>query len=224
MTCLWNITVDPDYVIKVKVVYNRLTMDCSSEYARFIDGTTMDSPTMVTLCHSNQPDDPRYSTGNNILIELKTSSVKDRGAGFLVTYTAVRKAPLPYSCQKNNMVRVVNSTVRLASFNYPLSYPNNAFCRWYVAAPFSKRALLTITKVDLQNSSNCGADYISVKGSDYHSTQRLGLVCGKPKTPIVLTSSGRLLTVDFKSDWLGRYPGFEGIFGTINDGKVYEYK
>lgn len=218
MTCTWNITVDPGYVIKVKVASNKLKLGCDSdEYARFIDGGTLGSSTMFTLCNNKVPD-TAYSTGNNMMIKLKTSSLDDRGGGFFVSYMAVKRAPFSYSCTSSSGAFLKNSTYRVASFGYPLRYPNNVLCRWLYRASFGSRARLNITRLELQDSVECVADYVSVSGSDSYFSPKLGRFCGKLKTPIVLTSTGNSLMVDFRADWTGRFPGFEGILEGIRDG------
>lgn len=221
MTCIWNITVDPGYIIKVKVVSNKLKLGCdSNEYAQIIDGDTLGNSTMFTLCNSKEPDTPSYSTGNNIMIKLKTSSLDDRGGGFFLSYMAVKRAPFPYSCSSASILSTLkDSTYRLASFGYPLPYPNNLACQWLYRASFGNLARLNITKLELQDSKGCIADFVSVSGSSTYFSPKLGRFCGKPKTPIVLTSTGNALMVKFQADWTGRFPGFEGILEGIPDGK-----
>jgi len=217
MTCLWNITVDPGYVIRLSTINQYLSLTCNYEYVKVFDGSTVNGPILGTLC-SGQNIGPVYSTGNNILVKLVTGSLS-RGKGIFMTYKAVKYQKSKYRCTasivRNKIVNDPNA--KIASPWYPDWYPNNIYCIWYVFAPFGYLARMTIQQLELQDSKDCKADKLEISEAEYSTPSRT--LCGKRTSPLNITASGQVLVVKFSSDWSGQRPGFEAVFNTVKDGK-----
>ena len=180
MTCLWNITADPGFIIEIKPVSNVLTMGCESEFVKIYDGTTLDSPTLGVIC-AKKSFNYVYSSGNRVLVEMRTSSSDQRGKGFQMTYRAVKYERNNYLCSPFS--KIDKPTAKIVSQWYPIGYPNNDYCNWAFTAPFGSLARVTITRLHLQYSKDCKADYVKVLGSEYFIVPLHRTLCGERPTP-----------------------------------------
>ena len=220
MTCLWNITVDPGYVIRLTTVRNFLANSCGNEYVKAFDGSTVNNPVLGTMCVGKSMS-AVYSSGNSMIVKMVTSSVKP-GIGIFMDYQAVRYQRSKYSCRFSGQVIEIknDSNVTIVSPWYPIGYPNNIMCKWHFTAPFGYTAKVTITKLYLQDSMDCKNDRVVINGGEYsHSFPTHKTLCGVLSTPITISTAYQKLGIDFISDWRGQYSGFEAVFGTIVDGE-----
>lgn len=221
MTCIWNITVDPGYTILLSAKRNYLKVGCSSEYTKVYDGTSLSGKLLGTMCEGKDIG-VLYSSGNNMIVEMKTTSSDQRGKGILMTFRAVKyeKFDLFYCTSKNPSIKIENKeTATVMSPWFPVEYPNNARCLYMFDAPFASIAKVNITILDMQESDKCQADRLRVTGSQYFTSPERGVFCGKKDKPIHMTSSGRRLMIDFMSNWrYGQYPGFKAVFYSTEDG------
>lgn len=96
----------------------------------------------------------------------------------------------------------------LISPNYPSHYPVNNLCVWVLNTnnPYGK-VRLTFATFELEPESSCKYDYVLVRDGSSPSSHMIGKFCGSSK-PATITSSGRSLWVEFRSDSSDRRPGF----------------
>lgn len=221
MTCIWNITADPGYIIELTTKDNSLKLTCSDEYVNVYDGASLGSQMLGTMCNKKDIGIV-YSTGNSMLVKMKTSPSDSRGTGIFMTYRAVQYQRPTYVCTPDDIYSKISNTktAKVVSPWYPIGYPNNVRCFWQFTAPFTYNAKVTINKLHLQESLNCEADKIKITGGDFFTSSiPNGTLCGQLKSPVTITTSSGKLMIELRSDWRGQYPGFEAVFDSEIDSK-----
>ncbi|XP_015778341.1 PREDICTED: tolloid-like protein 2 [Acropora digitifera] len=140
--------------------------------------------------------------------------------GFTATYEAVKDVPSPYSCFDSVELGLDRNGSELASFDFPLPYPNNAKCSWVITAPIGHVVRLEFHSFALQESRGCQADYVEVKeGFGEARPTFIARFCGK-SLPLAVQSKYPKMYVDFVSDILERYPGFHAKYYFVPDPAV----
>ncbi|XP_041477095.1 extracellular serine proteinase-like [Lytechinus variegatus] len=98
-----------------------------------------------------------------------------------------------------------------ASPNYPASYDNNADCDFDFTAAEGEVISLTFNNFELESSSTCSYDSVSIYDGADSSAPLIGEYCGS-NSPGTVTSSGSSLYMKFTSDSSVTYSGFSGAF------------
>ncbi|XP_077274404.1 neuropilin and tolloid-like isoform X1 [Temnothorax americanus] len=99
--------------------------------------------------------------------------------------------------------------------NYPADYPNNVNCVRVLEA--DKGMLLKLDFRDefkLEDSPDCGFDYLEVRDGQYGYSNLLGKFCGT-NFPPEITSKTRYLWLQFHSDENIEGKGFKAVWNTI---------
>ena len=94
--------------------------------------------------------------------------------------------------------------------NFPWNYPNSKECEWHITVPWNKKVNLKFIKFDLEQSDNCGYDFVEVKYLTYYYVIRK--FCGS-QIPSSITSSSSL-RVRFNSDSGVTKSGFLAFYQT----------
>lgn len=206
-TCSWNITVTPGKF--VKLTFWTFRGLCESNYVE-VFGVTNSTRNILTerFCDEKVV----FSKGNNVQIKYSILKSIYQG-GFIASYEALDSVPARYSCSSGGYKSdLTGTTGELASFNYPLLYPNDASCSWTLEVPAGNLIQFTFHSFNLQPSKDCQADYVEVKQGRYkHNSQVIGRFCGS-SLPASFQSNYSKVFVDFVTDSSGRYPGFHASF------------
>lgn len=121
----------------------------------------------------------------------------------------------------NNNLRLSGSTGSLKS---PASYPTGLNCTWVISVPEGNIVRLSFTKFDMNYAGEC-EDHVEVFDGQFTSSKRLERFCAR-QDPLSkdLHSSGRYMTVRFKSEYRQLYfeapnehEGFEAQFRAVKD-------
>ncbi|GIX69295.1 cubilin [Caerostris extrusa] len=98
------------------------------------------------------------------------------------------------------------SDAQIMSPGYPIGYPPNSICHWLFIAPLGET--ITLTVEDFRLEENCDKDSVLVRNGYWTGAPLIGKFCGT-HAPAPITSSGRYLTVFFRTDATGSAPGFK---------------
>ncbi|XP_011665326.2 blastula protease 10 isoform X1 [Strongylocentrotus purpuratus] len=102
----------------------------------------------------------------------------------------------------------------MASPNYPADYSTNAVCFYTMVAPVGRRVELTIHHLDVEPSTQCSGDYVSVNpGSGVEVPMRL---CGSQTPGGTFVSLQNWIQMRFRSDSAGTRSGFTASYRTID--------
>ena len=162
-----------------------------------------------------------YSKGNNLLVKFSSKRRLTYSSGFFATYESVKAIPAEYSCRSSSGRRITltETSGEIASYSYPLSYPNDVKCSWKIEAPVGHLVQLTFHSFDLQQSQDCEADYVEIKHGSYSWPTVIGKFCGSSSPGDIQVNDSNVY-VDFKTDSSGKYPGFQASYKILPDRRL----
>uniref|UniRef100_A0A8C8RMM0 Metalloendopeptidase n=1 Tax=Pelusios castaneus TaxID=367368 RepID=A0A8C8RMM0_9SAUR len=115
-----------------------------------------------------------------------------------------------YNC--NRCSTILNGpSGSLSSDNNPSKHSGNATCFWLIRIP-SKQVSLNFDAFNLQSSTDCNTEYVTIyDGISKSSEVLLNKTCGT-KTPPTVTSSGKIMLVEFVRGGTGAATGFKASY------------
>lgn len=66
------------------------------------------------------------------------------------------------------------------------------------------------------NGSDCPYDFLEIRDGKFHYSHLIGRFCGRNEFPSQITSTGRYLSLRFKSDENNQYKGFKVVYSFID--------
>ena len=217
-TCTWNITVPIGQFIKLTFWKNY--GDCKENYVNVFDGTNSTRISLGKFCNK-YIEEVVFSKGNSLLVEYN-SRRKAYYNGFLATYETIKERPADYSCLGEKRL-LEDDQGEFASFSYPLHYPNNAKCSWYINRPVGFIIQLTFHSFNLQQSKNCEGDYVEIRQSkdEYEwRSELIGRFCGYSLPPVIVSNQSNVF-VKFVADMSKMYPGFHASYKVLANRKYF---
>lgn len=233
--CSWNITVPPGNF--VKVTFWEMVGSSALNYATVYDMTNSTWRTLGEYTRNDRVNE-FYSIGNSVFVEYKSMYLFYPG-GFIASFEALKATPARYRHQypcsrpwpywwSRNVVTLWGSSPgdegEFASFDYPLSYPNDIKCSWEIKARAGTVIQLTFHSFHLEpsNHGRCWDDSVLISQQSQGSgwKKRIGTFCGS-SIPAVIQSNYSSVYVDFESDSSGRYPGFHASYKILLDRKLF---
>ena len=216
-TCTWNITVPVEKFIKL--TFWKFAESCNQNYADVFDITNSASLLLAKrLCNEKVI----FSKGNNVLVKYSGVTLDQYRGGFFASYEALDAVPESYSCSDRGYISRLRATKgELASFDYPLNYPNDAECSWTIEVPAAYLVQFTFHSFDVEQSQDCRADYVEIKSGKlkfHKDVETIGKFCGFSLPPSFVSNYSRAY-VDFVSDSSGTYPGFHASFKAVPNRK-----
>ena len=229
-TCAWNITVPQGEF--VKVTFWDLGEWCPDNEAEVWDVTNSTYRRLGRYCHNYRVNE-FYSIGNNVLVRFTSTYSKEYPGGFLASYEALKAVPARYSCTKGQywwskkVVYLPAHRGDFASYDYPLSYPNDVKCSWKIEGRAEYIIRITFhsfnlgPKPDPFEGNDClfAKDYVHIAESVHEDRDSLwrssiGTFCGFSQ-PFVIQSNYSYVYVDFVTGTTGRYPGFHASYEAL---------
>ena len=217
-TCTWNITVPIGQFIKLTFWKNY--GECKENYVNVFDATNSTRTSLGKFCNK-YVEKVVFSKGNSLLVEYN-SRRKAYYNGFLATYETIKERPADYSCLGEKRL-LEDDQGEFASFSYPLYYPNNAKCSWYINRPVGFIIQLTFHSFNLQQSKNCEADYVEIRQSkDKYEwrSELIGRFCGYSLPPVTVSNQSNVF-VKFVADMSKMYPGFHASYKVLANRKYF---
>ena len=111
---------------------------------------------------------------------------------------------------------IYNNNLKLTGLSGTLRSPQERFpsdvsCTWLITVPDGKIVRLGFHKFHLRKRAACQLDFVEVlDGKDSYSESK-GRFCGS-EPPEVIWSSGRYMTVHYRTAGIRLYDGFEASF------------
>ncbi|KAG8449738.1 hypothetical protein GDO86_016398 [Hymenochirus boettgeri] len=201
--CVWLIRIPSKQVSIQFVAFDvQNTPNCASDYIKIYNGATRSDPVLwdKTCGSVNLP--PIVSTSNLMLIEFVTDGERPM-TGFKALYNTV-------SCGGT----FTSLSTTFTSPGYPTAYPSNANCTWSIMAPVGFKIVLTILSIEVELSSSCRYDSLTIYDGTNTAATVLRRACGS----LVFgnqVSTGRYMLVVFSSDASGQAKGFQVLYTTI---------
>ncbi|EZA59389.1 Cubilin [Ooceraea biroi] len=215
----WRVTVDMDSIIRVE--FSDLHMEkflttCVSN-VRIFDGYDNEAPVLLDACGYSQPE-PVVSSSNVIFIQMKAEYTR-QGMFFDLTWLQI-----PRESSENNketklsecnmevaLMSDRNHTYTFSSPGWPTGYAPNVHCNWVFTSPPGTHLVLRIITMNLEESSECIADSVSVySGYALTSTDNAKLeskLCLSNSSTALIKASN-VMTVKFDTDAFVNKTGF----------------
>ncbi|XP_076146859.1 cubilin [Alosa pseudoharengus] len=183
------------------------TTTCLYDYVKLYNGPNATFPLIGTYC-GNTPPPASMTTGTSLHVVFRSDSS--------VSYTGFRMLWYQNGCGGDLLGPHGNFT----SPGYPDKYPENRECLWYIQTASGTSITLTIYEFDVEYHPDCTYDLLEVYGGPDQSAPRLAQLCTTrpPGNPLVVSSTGNLMTVRFKSDAYVSGRGFSAKYEEIHGG------
>ncbi|XP_021927790.1 cubilin [Zootermopsis nevadensis] len=183
---------------------------CRFDYVEIRDGHNENATLLGKYCGGqDQFPNPCFMSQYNFLwLKFKTDgSISNRG--FYANYSSI-------SVECGGILKQQQGTIQTP--NYPLHYPNDHTCRWIIVGAAGTAVQLTWHSFHLEASRRtCWYDKVLVydNSSVPGHGGLMGTFCGN-SIPPVLTTTGNVMSVVFKSDYSASRKGFSAAY-TIMD-------
>ncbi|KAI5646194.1 CUB domain-containing protein [Phthorimaea operculella] len=207
MTCEYQIRTNPGTKIRInfKLFNLEVSRACKYDYLKVYDGPNENSPLVGRFCGRSFPKS--YTSSTNQMFFRFRSDASISGEGFRINYESV--------CQQV----IQGDSGYITSPGYPLSYPANRVCEYFIGTSPGKAIELTFQDFDIEDNNyfSCQYDYVEVRdGVDVNATL-LGKYCGgNDHFPPTQTSTHNYMYVRFNSDMSISGSGFYANYTTID--------
>ncbi|XP_054002675.1 cubilin [Hylaeus anthracinus] len=209
--CTWIlIAEDPGDHITLTFTHMEIKVDsldgegCESSYLEVFEGESTTAPHRIRLCENIVPL-PMTSHGN--ALTLRVYAEYDFFGHFAVTYSVLNSV-----CGGD----YTSYEGRIASPDYPNTYPLNAECVWILNSSPGNQLTLSFAEFDIQESENCDLDYLEIRENNGIG-KVITVACGTSIEPI--TSSSKLW-IKFKSDGEVVSRGFVGQYHYVKENEL----
>ncbi|MHC1707158.1 MAG: C10 family peptidase [Bacteroidales bacterium] len=199
--CSWLIA-PTDTVTKIVLSFNLFATESGNDVVTVYDGSTTSAPVLLTASGNTIPASVT-STSNRMLITF-TSNGSINDAGFFASFKSI----YPKFCQS---ATITSNSGTITDGSGPLNYLNNSTCSWTIQPPFGLNLNLNFTYFDLEPT----ADYLKVY--DLVTQALLGTFSGNTLPPQLTAPSGSMY-IEFKSNYVFGYGGFEANYSVGNIG------
>ncbi|KAG7199007.1 hypothetical protein KM043_013159 [Ampulex compressa] len=216
----WRITVEFGWLIRIVFRDMHIENIGTSCYyhIKIYDGYDDGAPILLEACGYVLPE-PIMSTSNIVYIVMTSEMVREGSRFDLSWYQIPRDTNGPdevdiklSECSEEiALMGPRNSTHSFSSPGWPHGYGNSIRCGWLFTSPPGSHLVLRITNMDLEETSDCTADSLSVYSgyaltptNDATLVQRLCF----PNSTMSLVRATNVMTVIFESDSYINKTGF----------------
>ncbi|XP_074854638.1 embryonic protein UVS.2-like [Carettochelys insculpta] len=205
---VWLIRIPANKIfLQFNSLYIQPSSDCASNHVLVYDGGSRSDIVLLNkLCRPKQLPSV-VSSGNMMLVELVSDGTTV--PTFKASYSSV---------QCGNTFTAMNG--KFESPLYPSRYPPLTDCAWIMMAPEGFKISLKIQSFHLEDSFQCQHDYLVIYDGGTTAAPLKGKYCANDLVPGFI-SSGNSLLVEFHSDSIRQYSGFqtEYSFSKYGDSK-----
>uniref|UniRef100_A0A8D2IQV5 Cubilin n=1 Tax=Varanus komodoensis TaxID=61221 RepID=A0A8D2IQV5_VARKO len=203
LNCNYIIEVDPQSVVILTFQmfdlqsYSAVAY-CPYDGVKIFKGNRVTSYPVETFCGNDIPNP--VSIFGSTLLNFYTDS-NTVGMGFLATYTVI-------PC--GGVFQGSRGTIKSPTHSFT-EYHHNMNCSYHITVGNNKIVALKFNHFDLEASSSCYKDYVSVYDGPDITSPLLGKFCGTVLPPFIKSSSNDLLLV-FRTDSYEAAGGWRASF------------
>ena len=141
------------------------------------------------------------------------SPTESRDENVLVLVNANTSSP--FCCLTDCTSNKTKPGRNISSPLYPKNYPDGVKCVWVLQAPINHTVKLDLEDFHLELDKKCFYDYMEFFDGDTEEHHLIReRMCGGPRGPQTIESTGQKLMVVFHSDKSDNYQGFRAVFET----------
>ncbi|KAG8573749.1 hypothetical protein GDO81_012532 [Engystomops pustulosus] len=205
--CNWTIQTTTGNTISYTFRTFQLDYICFYTYMKLFDGPNETAREIGTYCGTQLP--PGGTTNGTSLHVVFQSQSSSSHQGFQLIWSV-------NGCGGD--LSGPNGT--FTSPGYPMKYPNNRECIWYITASPGSSIQVTILDFDIEYHATCDYDVLEIYGGPELSSPRLAQLCTSraPGNPLQVSSTGNAVTVRFKTDASANGKGFNAAWREVPGG------
>ncbi len=200
--CSWLIA-PTDSVTKIYLTFNKLDTEDSLDVIKVYAGADTTATLLLETSGNTLPSGQITSNTNRMLITFKSNG-SNTAEGFFATY----KCNYAKFCQGTTLSTPSGS---VSDGSGPLNYNNNTTCSWTIAPATGTNMNLWFTYFDVEPTE----DYVKVY--DLASQTLLGTYSGNSLPSVITAPSGQMY-IEFKSNYIYTYGGWEALYSLGNAG------
>ncbi|XP_017269603.1 cubilin [Kryptolebias marmoratus] len=178
---------------------------CSYDYIQLYNGPNEQAPLIGKFCGTFPPP-ANSTTGSTLTMVFRTDSSIFMPGFQMMWY------------QNGCGGELSGPRGSINSPGYPVRYPDNTECIWYITSAAGSSITLTIHEFDVEFHQNCNYDVLEVYGGPDLSAPKLAELCSTTTNPMQVSSTGNLVTVRFKSDAFVSGRGFNASWEEAQGG------
>ncbi|MEE6466792.1 hypothetical protein FKM82_007053 [Ascaphus truei] len=200
LNCTYTIHTEADlYIILTFQTFElESSSSCSKDGIKIFSDATASRVSLASLCGDSVP--APVSIKGSMSINFYTNSDTTMH-GFMASYRVI-------PC--GGTFNTSSGIIRSPTHGYT-SYHNNMNCTYHITVQGNKIVELKFNQFDLEVSSSCLFDYVTVYDGWNISSALLGKFCGKALPPVLRSSSNNLFLV-FRTDSLSTAGGWRASF------------
>ncbi|XP_075068011.1 cubilin [Mixophyes fleayi] len=206
--CNWTIQTTTGNTINYTFrTLNLEGLSCSYDYIKLYDGPNDQARLIGTYCGVDVP--PGGSTNGTSLHVVFHSDISGTRQGFQLMWNV-------NGCGGD----LSGPNGSFNSPGYPMKYPNNKECIWYITTAPGSSIQISIVDFNIEYHTTCDYDVLEVYGGPELSSPRLAQLCTPraPGSPLQVSSTGNALTVRFKTDAHVNGKGFNATWREVPGG------
>uniref|UniRef100_A0A671XF34 Cubilin n=1 Tax=Sparus aurata TaxID=8175 RepID=A0A671XF34_SPAAU len=206
--CSWTIQATSGNTVNYTFTAFQLeatSSSCSYDYIKLYNGPNEQAPLIGTFCGSTPP--PANTTTSSALTLVFRSDSTVSMSGFQMMWY-----------QNGCGGELSAPSGSFTSPDYPNRYPENRECIWYITTSAGSSITLTIHEFDVEFHQDCNYDVLEVYGGPDLSAPVLAKLCSTTSSPMLVSSTGNLITVRFKSDAYVSGRGFNASWAEVQGG------
>ncbi|XP_062137785.1 cubilin homolog [Drosophila sulfurigaster albostrigata] len=213
LRCEWIIMAPPGKAILLHWhSFNLEDGDCSFDYVSIYDGLIAGQPDaersqLLRVCGNQLPEDI-VSHSRSLTVTMHTD-FSDTGDGFELSYRFVDRS----DCGG----RIHSAEGMLTSPLYPLNYSSGLDCVWQVVTGAGRQMELQLDLFELENSTNCHADWLEVRNGMNNQSALIGRFCGT-NMPRRIPSFSNQIYLHFHTNDVNQARGFRLSWRTVASG------
>ncbi|ELU00391.1 hypothetical protein CAPTEDRAFT_221124 [Capitella teleta] len=202
--CVWHFITTPGH--RIKLVFNDFELEphqeCAYDHVEVFDGHSAEGRSLGKFCGSKVPY-PLLASGNRMYMSFYSDASVQR-KGFHATHTTVCGGRL----SATNKAKDLFSHAKYGDQNYH----NKEDCSWTLwADEDGYKVRFRFQTFEVEDEMDCGYDYVEIFDGRDSSAPRFGRFCGN-MIPPEFVSTGRYLTIRFKTDDTINWKGFKAAF------------
>nr|DBA25188.1 TPA: hypothetical protein GDO54_012746 [Pyxicephalus adspersus] len=206
--CSWTIQTTMGNTISYTFTTFQLEpFSCSYDYVQLYDGPNNQANLTGKYCSDTLP--PEGTTNGSSLHVVFRSDESIGRQGFQLMWNV------------NGCGGELSGPIgSFSSPGYPMKYPNNRECIWYIRTSPGSSIQVTILDFNIEHQVICNYDVLEIYGGHDLSSPRLAQLCSTrtPDNPLHVSSTGNVVTVRFKTDALRNGKGFNATWQEIPGG------
>ncbi|XP_075684851.1 cubilin [Rhinoderma darwinii] len=206
--CNWTIQTTTGNTISYRFSTFQLEdISCSYDYVKLYDGPNNQARLIGTYCKDQLPPDGA-TNGTSLHVVFQTDSMGTH-RGFQLLWNI-------NGCGGD--LSGPNGT--FSSPGYPMKYPNNRECVWYITTSPGSSIQISILDFDIEYHTSCDYDVLEIYGGPELSSPSLVQLCTPraPGNPLQVPSTDNAVTVRFKTDAHLNGKGFNAAWREVPGG------